>query len=211
MHNVTGADVRLGEWLDAAAARRATPGGGSVSALVGALAAAMGEMTLNFSVGRKGNAAGVDERLAANLAELARARDLLVRLMVEDQRAYAELTAARKLDDAEPGKAGRVDAATAAAIAVPQAIAATGLRVLEHAAEVAADANPWLLSDLLICGELALATVRCGTHNVAANLADVAPPEAARLRAESEAATRRGVGLIRALHEPVARRTQRGG
>ena len=44
----------IAEFLRAASARQATPGGGSVSALAGALAAAMGEMVLNYSIGKKG-------------------------------------------------------------------------------------------------------------------------------------------------------------
>ncbi len=42
------------KFLEAAAAKQPTPGGGSVSALAGALAASMGEMVLNYSVGKKG-------------------------------------------------------------------------------------------------------------------------------------------------------------
>jgi formiminotetrahydrofolate cyclodeaminase len=42
------------KFLEAASAKQPTPGGGSISALAGALAAAMGEMVVNYSVGKKG-------------------------------------------------------------------------------------------------------------------------------------------------------------
>ena len=51
------ASTSLDSFLTAAAAKKPTPGGGSVTALVGALAASMGEMVLNYSIGKKDLAA----------------------------------------------------------------------------------------------------------------------------------------------------------
>src|SRR3954454_25286857 len=85
-------------FLTAAAAKQPTPGGGSVTALAGALAAAMGEMVLNYSVGKK-SLAQFQPELQAGLRELGRARGLLLQLMEEDQVAYEALTAARKLPE----------------------------------------------------------------------------------------------------------------
>ena len=48
----------------------------------------MGEMTLNYSVGKKGLEAHQDV-LAPALRELTHAREVLVRLMIEDQGAFA--------------------------------------------------------------------------------------------------------------------------
>src|SRR5688500_729052 len=95
------ANTPIGTFLDAAAAKQPTPGGGSVTALVGALSAAMGEMTVNYSVGKKGLEQHQGE-LRAALAELHRARQLLTGLMLEDQTAYEALTAARKLPEGSP-------------------------------------------------------------------------------------------------------------
>ena len=47
------ATTPIGDFLNAAAAKQPAPGGGSVAALAGALAAAMGEMVLNYTVGKK--------------------------------------------------------------------------------------------------------------------------------------------------------------
>ena len=47
----------LNDFLTALAAKQPAPGGGSVAALAGALAAAMGEMVLNYSIGKKDLAA----------------------------------------------------------------------------------------------------------------------------------------------------------
>src|ERR1700753_1413447 len=90
------AGMTINEFLAAAAARQPTPGGGSIAALAGALGASMGEMVLNYSIGKKGLEAFEDE-LKPALKQLNRARGLMLDLMVEDQNAYAFLTASRKL------------------------------------------------------------------------------------------------------------------
>ena len=165
----------LQDFLNAAAARQPTPGGGSVTALVGALAAAMGEMTLNYSIGRKGHEAFEGE-LRPALAELNRARALLLQLMTEDQAAYQAITAARKLPESDPARRQQFDVALLACIRVPQAIAATAVAIIELADRVANFVNPHLLSDLAVCADLAMATARCAVYNVRANLPDLTDP-----------------------------------
>ena len=49
-------------------------------------------------------------------------------------------------------------------------MAACGLAVLQEMDRVWEIASVHLLSDLAVCGELAMATVRCGVYNVRANL-----------------------------------------
>ena len=169
------ADTTLADFLTAAAAKQPAPGGGSVAALAGALAAAMGEMVLNYSVGRK-NLAQHEGELQPALAELARARRLLLQLMVEDQQAYEALTAAKKLPDSSPARQGDLDVALLASIRVPQAMGAAALAVLELADRLVDKVNHYLLSDLAVCCELAMATVRCAVYNVRANLPDVTDP-----------------------------------
>lgn len=171
----------IGEFLEAAAARHPTPGGGAVAALAGALAAAMGEMVIHYSIGKQPEA---DEMLRGALAELGRARALLVGLMAEDQAAFESLTAARKIADPRE-KQEQYNMAMLACVRVPQAMAAIGLSVLEISDRVVDRSSKWLLSDLAVCCELAMATVRCGVYNVRVNLASM---EDARDRASLESA-----------------------
>src|SRR5687768_5073118 len=137
----------IAAFLDGTAAKQPAPGGGSVTALAGALAAAMGEMVLNYSVGKKGLEAHQDQ-LRAALAELHRARGLMLQLMAEDQAAYEALTAARKLPQHPPDREARFNAALLASIRGPQAMAATAVAILELCDRVADVANHYLLSDL---------------------------------------------------------------
>lgn len=159
-------------FLDGAAAKQPTPGGGSVTALAGALAATMGEMVVNYSVGKKDLQAYAGE-LQPALAEYHKARQVLVELMAEDQAGYAALTAARKLPEGSPERESQLPAALAASIRAPQAMAATAVAVLEICDRIVNFVNPWLLSDLAICADLSMATVRCAVYNVRVNLPDV--------------------------------------
>jgi formiminotetrahydrofolate cyclodeaminase len=168
-------NTSIKQFLDAAAARQPTPGGGSVTALAGALAATMGEMVINYSVGKKDLEPFLAE-LRPALAEYHRARQLLLQLMAEDQLAYSALTAARKLPDGSAERASQLPAALAASIRGPQAIAATAVAVLELCDRVVNFVNPWLLSDLAVCADLSMATVRCAIYNVRVNLTDVTDP-----------------------------------
>ncbi|MGH7213952.1 MAG: cyclodeaminase/cyclohydrolase family protein [Tepidisphaeraceae bacterium] len=162
-------------FLNAAAAKQPTPGGGSVTALVGALAASMGEMVLNYSVNKKDLEPFRDE-LAPALAELHKARGMLVQLMIEDQAAYEVMSALRKLPDDSRERKDKYPAALLACIRVPQAISATALATLELSDRMVNFVNYHLLSDLAVCADLSMATIRCGIYNVRVNLKDVTDP-----------------------------------
>jgi formiminotetrahydrofolate cyclodeaminase len=173
----------LETFLDAAAARQPTPGGGSVTAVVGALAASMGEMVLHYSIGKK-NQQAVDDELRPVLAELTRARQLLLQLMVEDQAAYELVSRLKKLPADSPERLDKYPAALTACIRVPEAMAATGVVILELCDRVVNFANYYLLSDLAVCADLAMAATRCAIYNVRVNLKELTE-EADRRRVES--------------------------
>ena len=157
----------ISAFLDAAAAKQPTPGGGSIAALAGALAASMGEMVLNYSVNKKDLQAH-RAALDSALGEFHRARQLLLGLMVEDQAAYTALTDARK-----QGGGPAFDVALLASIRVPQAVGATAIALLEISTRIVDKVNHHLLSDLAVCADLAVATARCASYNIRANLSDV--------------------------------------
>jgi formiminotetrahydrofolate cyclodeaminase len=162
----------------------------------------MGEMVVNYSIGKKDLAEHQDE-LRQALMELHRARQILLELMVEDQQAYDTLVATRKLPATDSERAALLDAAVLSCIRVPEAIAATAAAVLELSDRLVERVNKYLLSDLAVCAELAMATVRSATYNVCANLADVSNADD-RLRIES-AATKRVAEASRLIQRLVPR------
>ena len=197
-------------FLDATAARQPTPGGGAVTALVAALAAAIGEMVINYSIGKKGLEAFEGELRPAG-AELMSLRDGLLKSMVDDQAAFAELTAARKLPDAAPGKAAAVRAALAGAIRAPHQMAVASVAVLELCDRVLNFVNRHLLSDLAVCADLAMASTRCAIYNVRVNLPDVIDPAE---RQATEAAVgqvlSRAAALIQGVGPRIWERVRQG-
>jgi formiminotetrahydrofolate cyclodeaminase len=132
-------------------------------------------MGINYSIGKKGLEAYEGE-LKPALAEFEKARALLMQLMVEDQGAFEAVSAARKLPDTDPQKTAKFNASLLACIRIPEAVAATGVAILGLVDRVANFINPFLLSDLAVCADLAMATTRCAVYNVRANLPDVKDP-----------------------------------
>ena len=96
--------------------------------------------------------------------------------MVEDQSAYGSLTAARKLPATDPDRAAKIDVSLAACIGAPEAIGATAAAILKLCDQLVDRVNKYLLSDLAVCAELAMATVRCAAYNVRVNLNDIVNP-----------------------------------
>ena len=201
----------IADFLDAAAAKQPTPGGGSVSALAGALAAAMGEMVVNYSVGKRDLAAH-EADLREALAEFARARAMMLELMAEDQAAYEAMTAVRKLPVDSPERRERFAATLGVCIRVPQVIATTAAAVLELCERLVDKVNRYLLSDLAVCAELSMATVRCGVYNVRVNLSDVADTEQKQAYAnEAQAQVARAVEIVRRVMPRIWRRIEEPG
>ena len=165
----------ISDFLAATAARQPAPGGGSVTALVGALAASLGEMVLNYSVGKKGLEAHQDD-LKSALGELTRARQMLLGFMVEDQAAYETLSAIRKLPADSPERKSKMPVALLACIRVPEAVAATGVAILQRCDTLVDQVNPHLLSDLAVCADLSMAAIRCAIYNVRVNLSALDDP-----------------------------------
>lgn len=187
------------EFLTATAAKQPTPGGGSVAALAGALAAAIGEMVLSYSIGKK-DLAAVEDQLKPVAHELQRARELLLQLMVEDQAAYAALTAIRKLPQNSPERADRMPAALLTCIRGPQAIGATAVAILELCDRVVDIVNHFLLSDLAVSADLAMATVRCAVYNCRVNLGELTDPADRRsIQATMDRLLGHGLQLIKRL------------
>lgn len=201
---------RIAEFLAATASRQPTPGGGSVTALTGALSAAIAEMTLNYSISKTTppDRAAI---LRPLVQELLRARKMLAELMAEDQSAYAALSELHKLPAAAPQRAAEIPAAVLTCIRVPQAIGATALAVLELCDKVVDRVNPRLLSDLAIAAELAMATVRCAGYNCRTNLPEIADPaQREQIRSDVARTLQRATALIQQVIPRIWSRHSQG-
>jgi methenyltetrahydrofolate cyclohydrolase len=166
------------DFLAATAAKTPTPGGGSVAALCGALAAALGAMSMEFTAGKKAHASHEPETQAA-LAAFKTAADMLRELVAEDIAAYEALAPLLKLPaDQRPSNPDYLPAVVAA-IRVPETILGFALAILERCTMMVEKTNQYLIGDLGVAAAYAHATVEAAELMVRTNLPLLPNPEEA--------------------------------
>jgi len=161
--------MTLREFLGQMAAKTPTPGGGAAASAVGALAAALAQMVVAYSVGKKALAAHEPALLEAT-EYLTRARGLLLALADEDAAAYGAVNELSRLPEGDPRRREELPAAQAAAVGVPMATMAAGLDLLRRFEPLAAMTNRHLRSDLAIAAILAQACCESSRWNVRVNV-----------------------------------------
>ncbi|MEK7290137.1 MAG: cyclodeaminase/cyclohydrolase family protein [Planctomycetota bacterium] len=166
----------LENYLKDAAAGTPTPGGGSVAALVGALATTMASMSTQFTVGRE-KFKQYDAQLKKILEGCEKSRETLLSLMEEDIAVYGGLNKAyglpKSTDEEKKARTEAIQKATVIAMDVPVKATLSCLHVLELTRELVDIANPNLISDVGVAAILADAAFQCAKLNVEINLATV--------------------------------------
>lgn len=159
--------MTLAGLLSAVAAKTPAPGGGAVAGTVGALGAALAEMVVAYSMGRRDLAAYRAELTDAQ-RRLGRARGMFLALADEDAQAYGRVNELMRLPEGDARRGGLATAVEGAVLAP--------LSVLALAAEVAGvcqglreKTNARLASDLEIAAVLAHACARSAWCNVRVN------------------------------------------
>ena len=165
-------DGSLQDFVHETASESPAPGGGSVSAAVGALGAALGTMVANLSAHKR----GWDDRWEefTGWAERGkRCHDELLALVDEDTRAFNQVLAAFGLPkETEGERAVRTQAiqdATRGAIAVPLRVMEVAVAAMEVIAKMAEIGNPNSVSDAGVGALCACAAVRGAGLNVRIN------------------------------------------
>jgi glutamate formiminotransferase/formiminotetrahydrofolate cyclodeaminase len=160
-------------FLDAVAAPTATPGGGSVSAFAGALAAALGQMVAGLSRKKKSQAAHVD-KLSEELDALRLATDELASAIDRDAAAFDAVMTAFKLPHGDATETSKRDAAiqtaTKGAAEVPLEVASRTVAVFERLVQLETIAAASMGSDLQVARMIASAGAQGALANVEINL-----------------------------------------
>jgi methenyltetrahydrofolate cyclohydrolase len=169
-------DSTVEEFLAQVAASTATPGGGSVSALAGALSVALSRMVAGLARGKKGYE-GVERELA-EIETCGRAiQARLEALVEEDSRAYEDVIAAMRLPrDSDQDKEARVAAMQAAyrkATEVPLETMERCIEALELAEAAVKKGNRSATTDAAMAILLAESAIRGASLNCAVNLASI--------------------------------------
>jgi len=169
-------EKQIKEFLDELASKAPVPGGGSGSALGGALAAGLLSMVCNLTIGKKGYEE-VQEEMERVLEKSEALRLRLSELLEEDTRVYGQVMSAYRLPKGTPEeKATRADAiqtALKAAAEVPLEIAGCCSQIIDMCLPAAQKGNKWAVSDAGVSVLLAEASMRGALLNVEINLASI--------------------------------------
>lgn len=166
-------DLTVGAFLASLASDAPTPGGGSVAALSGAMAASLLSMVCAITLG-KAKQQEDPEELRAIHTQAEALRSELQRLAQDDIAVFGRLSAAYKLPrTTQADAATRRDAiqeVTRLATEVPLRIAYAGVALLHLCTALVGRTGRLLVSDVGVAAALARATVQSALLNVEINL-----------------------------------------
>lgn len=182
-------DMTCAEFADETASESPAPGGGSISAYMGALAAALGTMVANLSAHK----AGWDERWKEFSDQADRGQELLSRLLHlvdEDTEAFNRIMDAFKLPKSTPeekeARRQAIEAATLYATQVPLQTMEAAVETFPLLESMARTGNPASVSDAGVGALAARSAVLGAQLNVRINAAGLADrAEADRLTARA--------------------------
>lgn len=183
---LTFSDMRFCEFLSAVGAKTPAPGGGAVASAVGALSAALAQMVVNYSLGKK-NLLEQQGELQAAVASLEKARTHLLDLAQQDAAAYAVLNELQKLPPDDARRTREIAPAVEHAVEVPWTVLLQSIELLKDFERLAPITNKFLRSDLGIAAVLAEATARSAAWNVRINAGDLPLPRKTDVLAKCDA------------------------
>jgi glutamate formiminotransferase/formiminotetrahydrofolate cyclodeaminase len=172
LHDAESKNIVPERFIDAVASSDPTPGGGSVAALAGALAAALGAMVARGTLGKKKYA-----QVEAAMQEIARISDDLrsglTRAIADDSAAFDEVMAAYRVPKEDSMRPKAIQNAMVYAAEVPLETARLAGRALEQLKVVAADGNINAVTDAAAGIHMALSATEVAALNVLVNLKSI--------------------------------------
>ena len=170
------ADLTIKGFLAETAGSAPVPGGGSISALNGAIAAALTEMVSNLTIGKK-KYVDVENEMQETAAKMTVVRDKLIQDIDRDSEAYDRVFAAFKLPkETEEEKAKRsevIQEATKEAAMIPMSVAKEITSIMASISEVAHKGNQNAVTDACVAMMAARTGVLGALLNVRINLSSI--------------------------------------
>jgi glutamate formiminotransferase / formiminotetrahydrofolate cyclodeaminase len=166
------------QFANAVAQATAMPGGGAVAALVGALGAALAEMTAGLTLGRK-TYADVEDKMLASRAAANKLRERLIQAVSQDIDAFdmlmQVLRRAKNESDADAAETA-IQQATMGAADIALKIVRMAYEVLQMMEQVVELGNHNAVIDAAVGAHMAAAAVESASMNVRVNLLGVNDP-----------------------------------
>jgi glutamate formiminotransferase/formiminotetrahydrofolate cyclodeaminase len=203
------ASSSLKEFVDLTSTDAPVPGGGSVAALCGSLAAALTAMAANLTFGKKGYES-VSKEMSTLAAQAQSIKDEFLRAVDDDARAFDAVMGANRMPKSTHDEIARreeaIQAATKRAIDVPFGVMSSCERALPLVERVAEKGNKNSISDAGVAALVLGAAARGAWLNVLINLPGLSDRAAAdRTRADGDALVRRVADAAARAAERVAK------
>ncbi|MFA5389579.1 MAG: cyclodeaminase/cyclohydrolase family protein [Candidatus Omnitrophota bacterium] len=158
------------EYIDSLAARESVPGGGSATALTGALGAALLEMVCNFTLENE-KYKDIEGVIAGCLGSIKRIREEYLLLVDEDTKVYSSICAAFRAKD-EKMIEGALKRGYDISLKMCS-LAKSGMEIARHLSE---GSNFNLISDVGCGAEILNACFKAGAFNSEINLGGIKDP-----------------------------------
>ena len=161
-------DLSVRAFTDELAAKVSVPGGGGASALVGALASALGSMVGNFTLGKK-KYADVEPEIIRLMDKAAELQNKLLACIDKDAEGFEPLSRAYGLPKDAPGRDETLEKCLRDAAAVPFEIAELAAEVIAVQEEFAKKGSKLMVSDAVCGAAFARAALEGAVLNVRVN------------------------------------------
>lgn len=163
-------------FVDATASNAPVPGGGSIAALTGTLAAALGEMVGQLTIGKK-KYLEVEEEMKVIVENLNKKRMKLIELIDKDASSYDDVMQAFKLpkdtDQEKSARSQAIQEGTKYAASVPLETAVVTFSILDDIETLVIKGNSNAVSDGAVAAMMARTAVLSALMNVKINLSSI--------------------------------------
>lgn len=169
-------DLTVKGLLDVTAGKDPVPGGGSISALCGSIAAALTEMVAGLTIGKK-KYAEVEEQMKQLVERVQEIRHQLILDVDRDSEAYNVVFAAfqmpKETDEQKAARSAQIQEATKIAANVPMEVARRVYSLLSDIEEVVSNGNQNAVTDGCVAMMSARNAIIGALFNVRINLTSI--------------------------------------
>jgi len=169
-------DLPIKTFLEKVASGDPVPGGGSVSALCGALSAALAEMVARLTVG-KTNDKAIEAKMFEIMDTASKMRVAFAEDVDRDTTAYAAVMKAYKMpketDQEKKERQNAIQEALKEASSVPLEVAEMGIRLLGFAENLVREGNQNAITDAAVSALMARSAIIGALYNARINLLSI--------------------------------------
>ncbi|MCH4888689.1 cyclodeaminase/cyclohydrolase family protein [Acidaminobacter sp. JC074] len=164
------------DFVATTASNEPVPGGGSIAALSGALAAALAEMVANLTIGKK-KYVEVESEMKGIVEALEVKRQELIELIDKDANSFDDVMKAFKLpketDEEKAARTNAIQEGTKYAASVPLQTAKVAFSIMEYSKIVVEKGNTNAVTDGAVSAMMARTAVLSALMNVKINLGSI--------------------------------------